>query len=179
VDKEEKMSEVNKKHIQGYVGKGFEQVHEAFVDNFSRQKELGAACCIYYHGEKVVDLWGGIRSKTTGEMWEEGTMVCVFSTAKGMAALTLALAHSRGLLDYEERVCNYWPEFAKDKITVRQLLAHQAGLFAIDSPVDKSLAMDLDRLVIILSRQKLGWEPGTWQAYHVQKMILTGDLTRK
>ena len=46
--------------------------------------------------------------------------------------MTLALAHSRGWLDYEQRVSTYWPEFAqqgKESITVRQLLAHQAGLF--------------------------------------------------
>ena len=41
--------------------------------------------------------------------------------------MTLAIAHSRGWLDYEERVSAYWPEFAqqgKERITVRQLLSH-------------------------------------------------------
>jgi CubicO group peptidase (beta-lactamase class C family) len=83
--------------------------------------------------------------------------------------MTLALAHSRGWLDYEERVCRYWPEFAqngKETITVRQLLAHQAGLFAFDEQADKSLVADLDRLAIVLARQKPVWEPGTRQAYH-------------
>ena len=51
-------------------------------------------------------------------------------------------------------------------ITVRQLLAHQAGLFAFDEPVDRSLAADLDRLAVVLARQKPAWEPGTRQAYH-------------
>jgi CubicO group peptidase (beta-lactamase class C family) len=124
--------------LHGSANKGFEAVQEAFAENFARRRELGAACCIYFKGEKVVDLWGGIRDKATGELWEEDTMVGVFSTAKGMAGLAMALAHSRGLLDYEERVCTYWPEFAqcdKEKITVRQLLSHQAGLFAIDAPL--------------------------------------------
>jgi CubicO group peptidase (beta-lactamase class C family) len=96
-------------------------------------------------------------------------MVLVYSTTKGLAAMTLAVAHSRGWLDYEERVCMYWPEFAqkgKEKITVRQLLAHQAGLFALDEPVDKGLVTDLDRLATVLARQKPAWEPGTRQAYH-------------
>jgi len=150
-------------------GKGFEAVRDAFLENFSSRRELGAACCVYHQGEKVVDLWGGSRNKATGEPWEEDTMVIVHSATKGMAAMTLALAHSRGWLNYEERVCAYWPEFAqrgKDKITVRQLLAHQAGLFAFDEPVDRNVVADLDRLAIIMARQTPAWKPGERQAYH-------------
>src|SRR6266496_4462192 len=141
------MSKIQSSVIAGFVKPGFEAVREAFVENFTRRNELGAACCIYYQGEKVVDLWGGIRNKATGEPWEEDTMVLVFSATKGLSALAMALAHSRGLFDYDERVCTYWPEFAqqgKEKITVRQLLSHQAALFAFDAPVDKSVVADLD-----------------------------------
>jgi CubicO group peptidase (beta-lactamase class C family) len=124
---------------------------------------------VYYGGEKVVDLWGGIRNKATGEPWEHDTMVIVYSATKGLAAMTLAVAHSRGWLDYEERVCAYWPEFAqhgKERITVRQLLAHQAGLYVLDEPLTRSLVRDFDRLAVVLARQKPAWEPGTRQAYH-------------
>ena len=148
---------------------GFDAVRDAFAENFSRRHELGGACCVYHRGEKVVDLWGGVRNKSTGEPWEEGTMVLVYSATKGLAAMTLSVAHSRGWLDYEERVCTYWPEFAqqgKETITVRQLLAHQAGLFAFDEPVDRGAVADLDRLAVVLARQKPAWEPGTRQAYH-------------
>lgn len=156
-------------HVEGSVSPGFEPVREAFAENLARRHELGGACCVYHRGEKVVDLWGGIRNKATGEPWQEDTMVIVYSSTKGLAAMTLAVAHSRGWLDYEERVATYWPEFAqngKENITVRQLLAHQAGLFALDEKVDRSVVADLDRLAIVLARQKPAWEPGTRQAYH-------------
>ena len=155
--------------VQGHVSPGFESVRQAFADNFARHRELGGACCAYHQGEKVVDLWGGIRNGQTGEPWEQDTMVIVHSATKGLAAMTLAIAHSRGWLDYEERVCTYWPEFAqqgKERITVRQLLAHQAGLFAFDEPVDRGVVANLDRLAVVLARQKPAWEPGTRQAYH-------------
>jgi CubicO group peptidase (beta-lactamase class C family) len=155
--------------VQGLVGRGFEAVYEAFADNFARRHELGGACCAYYRGERVVDLWGGIRNKQTGEPWQRNTMVIVYSATKGLAAMTLAIAHSRSWLDYEQRVCAYWPEFAeqgKEQITVRQLLAHQAALYALDEPLDRSLVADLDRLAVVLARQKPAWEPGTRQAYH-------------
>ena len=155
--------------IEGHVARGFERVREAFEQNFRLRHELGGACCAYYRGDKVVDLWGGTRNRQTGEPWERDTMVIVYSATKGLAAMAMALAHSRGLLDYEERVAAYWPEFAqngKERVTVRQLLAHQAGLFAFDEPVDRALVANPDRLAVVLARQKPAWEPGSRQAYH-------------
>jgi CubicO group peptidase (beta-lactamase class C family) len=169
--------------IHGFVSAGFEAIRDAFAENFARRREVGAACCVYHKGEKVVDLWGGVRNKRTGESWEEDTMALVYSATKGLAAMTLALAHSRGWLDYDELVCKYWPEFAqngKDEVTVRQLLAHQAGLFALDESVDRGVVADLDRLAVVLARQKPAWEPGTRQAYHAVTIgFYEGELLRR
>jgi len=167
------VASANQTEVEGHVSSGFEAVRDVFVENFDRRHEVGGACCAYYHGEKVVDLWGGIRNKETGEPWERDTMVLVNSTTKGLAAMTMAVAHSRGWLDYEERVGTYWPEFAqqgKESVTVRQLLAHQAGVFALDEPIDRSLVADIDRLADVLARQRPAWEPGTRQAYHAMTL---------
>jgi CubicO group peptidase (beta-lactamase class C family) len=163
------MSNARSHAVEGPVARGFENVRDAFVANFTRRRELGGACCAYLHGDKVIDLWGGVRNELTREPWERDTMVIVHSATKGLAAMTLAIAHSRGWLDYDAWVSSYWPEFAqqgKARITVRQLLAHQAGLFAIDEPVDRATVADLDRLAEVLARQKPAWEPGSRQAYH-------------
>lgn len=163
------MSVATSREIAGYVSQGFEKVRDVFADNFAHRGELGGGCCAYHYGEKVVDLWGGVRSEETGEPWETDTMVIVYSATKGLAAMALAVAHSRWWLDYEQPVASYWPEFAqhgKERITVRQLLAHQAGLYVLDEPVDRSLVCDLDRLAVVLARQRPAWEPGTRQAYH-------------
>jgi CubicO group peptidase (beta-lactamase class C family) len=177
------MSAVLSHSVQGHVSHGFENVREVFAENFGRRRELGGACCAYVHGKKVVDLWGGVRNRQTGTPWEKDTMVIVYSATKGLAAMTLAIAHSRGWLDYEERVCTYWPEFArrgKERITVRQLLAHQAGLFALDEPIDRSVVADFDRLAIVLARQKPKWEPGARQAYHAITLgFYEGELLRR
>jgi CubicO group peptidase (beta-lactamase class C family) len=169
--------------IEGYVEARFESVRETFAENFLHRRELGAACCVFIDGRKVVDLWGGIRDKATGEPWEADTMVIVHSATKGLAAMCLALAHSRGWLDYEAPVCRYWPEFAqqgKQNITVRLLLAHQAGLFAFDEPVDRSVIADLDRLAVVLARQKPRWQPGTRLAYHAITLgFYQGELLRR
>lgn len=131
----------------------------------------------------MVDLWGGIRDKATGEPWEEDTMVIVESATKGLAAMTMALAQSRGLFDYDDPISEYWPEFSqngKDKITIRQLLAHQAGLYALDEQVGTKLEQDLDMLAVVLARQKPAWEPGTRQAYHAMTLgFYESELLRR
>jgi CubicO group peptidase (beta-lactamase class C family) len=169
--------------VHGFVAPGWEGVRKAFVENFRIRNELGGACCIYHDGEKVVDLWGGIRNPETGDPWEEDTMVIVYSTTKGMAAMTLALAHSRGLLDYDEKVYAYWPEFAqngKRDVTVRQLLAHQAGLHAFHEKVDRKTVADLDRLAAIMVRERPEWPPGERQSYHAISLgFYEGELMRR
>lgn len=169
--------------VSGEVAFGFEPVRTAFENNFDRFDELGGACCVYHRGEKVVDLWGGVRNKQTGEPWERDTMVVIHSATKGLAAMTLAIAHSRGWLDYEERVATYWPEFAqngKEPTTVRQLLAHQAGLFAFDEPVDRTTVANLDALARVMARARPRWPPGERQAYHGLTLgFYEGELLRR
>ncbi|MFL5803299.1 MAG: serine hydrolase domain-containing protein, partial [Roseiflexaceae bacterium] len=155
--------------VHGTTAPGFEAVRSAFERNFREGKELGAACAVYYKGELVVDLWGGIRDMASGAPWEADTMVPVMSTTKGFSSIAVALAHSRGLIDYDEKVATYWPEFAqngKADVTVRQLLGYQAGLCAIDEPLDLAKIADPDVLAEALARQKPAWEPGTQQGYH-------------
>ncbi len=169
--------------VHGAVAPGFEAVQDAFVENYRSRGELGAACCAYLRGEKVVDLWGGVRERSTGEPWDEGTMALVHSATKGMAGLAVALAHSRGLFDFNERVSAYWPEFGqegKERTTVRQLLSHQAGLYALDVKLDRALVAEPDRLAVVLARQRPAWEPGTRQAYHgITLGFYEGELLRR
>ena len=158
-------------------------MREAFAENFTRRGELGGACCAYVHGERVVDLWGGVRSESTGEPWDRDTMVLVYSATKGLAAMTMALTHSRGWLDYAERVCRLLAGVraaGQERITVQQLLSHQAGLYTLDQPLDRGLVADLDRLAAVLARQKPAWEPGTRQAYHAITLgFYEGELLRR
>lgn len=177
------MPRPNPPPVEGFVAEGFEPVRQAFIENFAHRGELGGAVCIYQNGEKVVDLWGGLRDRRTEEPWQRDTMAIVHSSTKGLSAMVMALAHSRGWLDYDERVATYWPEFAKngkERITIRQLLAHQAGLFAFDEPVDRDVIADLDRLAQVMARQHPAWAPGERQAYHAISLgFYEGELIRR
>jgi len=80
------MIKIEASMIHGSVSSGFEEVETEFKRNFAERDELGAACTIYYKGEKVVDLWGGYRDEATLAPWEKDTLVPVFSTTKGFSA---------------------------------------------------------------------------------------------
>ena len=161
--------------IAGYVAPGFEEVRAEFVRNFAGRGEIGAAVAAYWRGEKVVDLWGGRRTPDGEEPWLRDTMVVVMSTTKGLAAMTLAVANARGWLNYEAPVALYWPDFAlngKGRITVRQLLGHEAGLVLLDEPLTIAKLRDLDGIARILARQKPAWTPGARHGYHTMTVGL-------
>lgn len=155
--------------IHGHVAPEFEKVREEFTSNFTEHGEIGASCCIYYKGNKVVDLWGGYKNKKTNEVWQENTIAKVFSTTKGMSLLVLAKLHSEGKLDYNEKVSSYWPEFAikgKKNITVEQLITHKSGLVLLDRKVKVSELNNFDELSRLLEQANPLWEPGKKQGYH-------------
>lgn len=167
----------------GDVAPGFEEVRVEFERNFVERGEIGAAVSAYWRGEKVVDLWGGRRTWDGDEPWEEDTMIVVYSTTKGVSAMTLAVANARGWLDYDAPIARYWPEFAqggKEAITVRQLLGHEAGLVSLDEDVSIDRLRDLDGMARLLARQTPAWAPGTRHGYHTMTIgLYMQELVRR
>jgi CubicO group peptidase (beta-lactamase class C family) len=152
-------------NVHGAVASGFEPVRERFGSMLAAPGELGAAV----DGRTVVDLWGGAADHTRAREWREDTLVLCFSATKGLSAAAVAVAQARGLLDLEAPVAAYWPEFAragKQAVTVRQLLAHQAGLAALNLELNVEVIADWDRLTLALAAQHPRWDPGTRHGYH-------------
>ena len=155
--------------LEGNADEGYGKVADAFRANFAAHREIGAAVAVYRDGVKVVDMWGGYRNGLTKEPWQRDTMVNMFSTTKGVAALAVAVAVSRGLFGYDDKVVDHWPEFAqagKAGVTIRQLLAHQAGLCALKPVPTVHDVADPARFSGMLAAQKPAWPPGTRHGYH-------------
>src|SRR3954469_21174269 len=169
--------------VCGEVDEGYGPVADAFRRNFAERGEVGAACSVYRDGRAVVDLWGGYRDGRRLRRGGRDTVVTMFSASKGVTAAALALAHSRGLVDYDERVATYWPEFAqagKEDITVRQLLAHQAGLAVINRELSVEDLAALDVVADALAAQAPAWQPGTRHGYHgISLGWYEGELLRR
>lgn len=169
--------------ISGTVSKGFEAVADTFAANFDERGEVGACVCAYLDGRPVVDLWGGVADPTTGRPWEEDTIVGVFSSTKGVTATGANLAIERGLLDPDEPVATYWPEFAaagKEAVTVGQALSHRAGVPLVEGAFTMDDLLAWDPIVEALAAQAPLWEPGTKHGYHMRTFgWLAGELLRR
>lgn len=170
------------REIHGWVAPGFERVREAFAANFDSGKEIGASFAATVEGKPVVDIWAGSRDAEGRLPWQEDTIACVFSTTKAMVATACAMLVDRGLLEYEQPVAKYWPEFAqagKEKITVGQLLSHQAGLPGI---TNRALPdwYNWSAITEALAAETPWWEPGTANGYHAITFgHLNGELVRR
>lgn len=169
--------------VGGSCADDFAAVREEFDRNFAERGEVGASVSVTVDGETVVDLWGGVADPATGRPWERDTIGIVWSCTKGAVALCAHMLVSRGELDLDAFVPGYWPEFAKngkERVTVRMLLAHQAGLAAIRDPLPEPGLLDWDLVVDMLAAQEPLWPPGTQHGYHALTYgHVVGEIVRR
>lgn len=170
--------------VHGFVQPGFERVREEFERNFAERGDVGAACAVTVAGETVVDLWGGSQDPEGATPWAEDTIVNVWSVGKAVSAVLLLRLVERGVVELDQPVARYWPEFAqagKAAITVRTLMAHQAGLPAVGRPLPPGYNLtDWDGMCEALAAQAPWWEPSTRFGYHVNTYgFLLGEILRR
>ena len=177
------MALIDKFPVSGLVAPGFEPVRAAFDANFTRRGEVGAAVHVLIDGEPVVDLWGGAADAAGTRPWEADTLVNVWSTTKGWLALAMHMLAERGLLDFEAPVARYWPEFArhgKDRVLVRHILTHTAGLPGPSLKVPDEAVYDWQVMTRSLEQSELFWKPGTRCGYHAATFgWLNGEVLRR
>ena len=151
-----------------------------FQENFERFGELGAAASVWQNGKPIIDLYGGFRDVHREKPWAADTLVLVWSATKGIGAACVLHVLQEQKIDISQRVAEFWPEFAqsgKEKITLAQLLSHQAGLCALDRRVD---VLDYDAVIRALEAQKPLWPPGTAHGYHARTFgFLLDELVRR
>jgi CubicO group peptidase (beta-lactamase class C family) len=170
--------------VHGTVAPGFEPVRDAFVRNFTEHGEVGASVAVVVDGEPVVDLWGGSTDRDGSQPWQADTLVNVYSSTKGLTALCANILADRGLLDLDAPVTEVWPEFGqagKDRMPVRYLLTHEAGLPVVDeSQLPQHSVLDWEHMVGVLERSDPVWEPGSTQGYHAVTFgWLVGEVVRR
>lgn len=169
--------------IHGMTAPGYEPVRQAFTATFAGRPRMGAALTVRRHGDVVADLWGGLADHRSGRPWREDTTSVIFSCTKGLMAVLAARFAERGELDYLEPVASYWPEFAqrgKEKILVRDVLAHRSGLSALRRPLSPPDVLNWETVTTALAEQAVLWEPGTGYAYHaLTHGWLVGEVLRR
>ncbi|MGX1629701.1 serine hydrolase domain-containing protein [Streptomyces albidoflavus] len=169
--------------IGGWADEGFGGVADVFRENFEAFGELGTAVSVRVGGRPVVELWGGIADERSGRLWDQETVVPVFSCAKGLVSICAHLLAQQGRLDLDAPVAAYWPEFAaegKERITTRMVLGHRAGVPVLDRTVSFGEITEWTPVVRAIEEQRPLWEPGEAYEYHGHVFgFLVGEVVRR
>lgn len=167
--------------IEGSVAPGFEHVAEAFAATAGTTG--GSALSVRVDGRTVIDLWQGRAAEDPSRPWRGTTPAVIFSGTKGLVAILIARLVEAGALELDAPVVRYWPEFGaagKSAITVREVLAHRAGLAALRADVDLATALDWSSMTERLAAEEPLWEPGRAYGYHALTYgWLAGELVRR
>lgn len=169
--------------IDGICDERFSGVRDALEASLDKGTDVGASVAVYLDGEPVVDLWGGHADEERTRLWERDTIANTWSTTKTMTNLCALILADRGALDVHAPVAAYWPEFAaegKERVEVRHLLGHTAGLPVWTEPMRVTDLFDWEKATSALARQAPAWEPGTESGYHgLTQGYLVGEVIRR
>jgi CubicO group peptidase (beta-lactamase class C family) len=159
------------------------QVQQAIDELVASDAERGIQVAVYRHADQVVDAVAGLADPATGRPVTAGTVFYNYSIGKGATATIAHVLVERGVFDYDTRVVDVWPEFAahgKDKVTLRHVLTHSAGVPGLPGDTTPEDICDWDRICATIADAELWWEPGTRVGYHAYTFgFLVGEMVRR
>jgi CubicO group peptidase (beta-lactamase class C family) len=177
------MNDIGGVEVSGYFDEKFASVVELFAENIREDRDVGASFALSVDGEMVLDIWGGHLDEARTSPWQENSIVNVFSSTKTVAFLCAVVLASRGQLDFDACVTQYWPEFGqagKENVKVWHLMDHAAGLSGMDIPIGAAELYDWEFMCAALAAQAPWWEPGTATAYHaITQGHLLGEVVNR
>ena len=170
--------------VEGYCNAPFEKLKELLEARIANGEELGASMVLNIDGKNVVDIWGGHADEEKTKPWDSDTITAVWSSTKTVATFACLLAHERGLINFNEPVAKYWPEFAdngKDKVLVRHVMVPLLWRFRLAGEDHQRRSMRCaPKPRRALAKQAPWWEPGTASGYHSVTMgHLLGEIIRR
>lgn len=154
--------------VSGTNTRQFSGVRDVLASLLSDGREVGCAVCVYADGQKVVDLWGGVADPKAGKPWSRDTIVSTFSVSKALISTMGHMLVDRGVIDLDEPVAKYWPEFGqngKEGILARHLLDHRCAISYVDRRLEPGDLYNWDLMIEAIEQTKPNWEPGVHPVY--------------
>ncbi|KAJ5611423.1 beta-lactamase [Penicillium lagena] len=169
--------------IHGSCDPAFESVRGLLQEQFAQGDEVGASLCVNIDGKNVVDLWGGHANADKSKPWEKDTITGVFSSTKVVSGLAAHILVDRSLLDVNEKVATYWPEFGsngKENVKVSHILSHSSGVPAWEGVITPEEMQDVETSTKRLAAQAPWYTPGSQNVYQTSTHgHLIGELVRR
>jgi CubicO group peptidase (beta-lactamase class C family) len=131
-------------------------------------REEGIQLCVYHHGQMIVDITRGTRDDA-GTPLTPNDLVLVWSTSKGITATAMHILAERKLIEYDDAIARYWPEFGqhgKDAISIRHLMSHTAGIPHLPADTSLEVHADYDAVCAVLAGMTPVSRAGQIPAYH-------------
>ncbi|KAI9293561.1 beta-lactamase/transpeptidase-like protein [Neoconidiobolus thromboides FSU 785] len=169
--------------IKGDVDEEFKDVEDIFKKAFLNGEEVGSSVSVYSNGKLKVELYGGYANFENGEEYTSNTLNLVYSSSKFMATCVIARLVDQGLLTYDQKVVEIWPEFGKsgkEEVTISDVLKHEAGIPYFDDP-QPSLeeVYDHKKLKLVLENQKHVFDGERVRCYHgVTRGLILNEISR-
>jgi CubicO group peptidase (beta-lactamase class C family) len=158
-------------------------VDDVLEDLVGTGTEVGLQVAVVRGGHTLVDAVRGVADPRTGARVDGGTLFWSGSTAKGVAASVAHALIERGDLADDMHVVDVWPEFAahgKQKVTLRHVLLHTAGVPGLPPGTTATDLCDRDHMGAVLADAEPWWEPGTRFGYHAKTFgLLLGEIVRR
>jgi len=145
--------------------------------------ERGIQCTVYFNGNLIVDAWAGIADKNTGRPVTGDTLFPVFSVTKGVVATIIHMLVERKIIDYDDAISKFWPEFAsngKDHIKIRHILNHTAGLQNVPPEITIKTVCDWKFVCEAIAKSTPSLPPGLKAEYHAMTYgWILGELIQR
>jgi len=155
--------------LDGQVHPDYADVAAALIRQIPRDRQAGSAVCVYHYGQSVVDIWGG-KKDSDGNPWQRDTTAPSFSTTKGVMSTLVHILVDQGRAGYDDPIAKHWPAFGargKDRITIRQALTHQAGLYRVTDMIDSPREMlDWQHMLDVIADAEPAHGPEEGHGYH-------------
>lgn len=159
------------------------QVQKAIDELVESGTERGMQVAVYRNGEMVVDAVAGVADPATGRKVDSGTPFYNFSICKAAASTVMHILAEQGIFGYDTALVEMWPEFGahgKEKVTVRHVLSHTAGVPAIPLTTTMEDLCNWGKMCAAIADSELWWEPGTKIGYHAYTFgYLAGEIVRR
>jgi CubicO group peptidase (beta-lactamase class C family) len=162
-------SDIIGRRLHGFADDRLSAVIDRLDAFLGADPDLSFQVAAFHDGAAVLDAWGGPHLG-------EHSITVPYSVTKNTIGLAVAVLLQRGLLDLDEPVATYWPEFAakgKARVTVRQLLSHQAGLPQATPALTWAELLHDHAAAERLADSRPFWHPGSAFGYHA---VTIGNL---
>lgn len=164
--------------------KAIAQKLDEYLGALETNRKFHGAVLVAKDGKIYLDKGYGNANYEKGIKNTSKTKFPVGSVTKQFTAMAVMQLYEKGLLTLEDKLSKYIPDYPEgDKITIKQMLTHSAGLASFTEYQEflaaKPENMTFEYLLEIAKSKALEFEPGTSWKYSNTGYLLLGYIVEK